>query len=468
MRIITAFVFCFFSLLVSSQTLEFDSSFTNGFIGGVINNKTIQPNGKIIVTGGSLNFAGASNNKILRLNSNGGLDNSFSTSGPDNGYIYSVALDANLKLLVCGDFTSFAGFDRKYIVRLNSDGSVDTSFNANAIFLNNNITFPIVRDMKIDSDGKILACGNFRYRFLGIDRVSLVKLNDNGSIHTGYNVFWREDQFYDPINKLFVLRDSSVLASSLGFQPLKHFLNDGSLDVNFMTDEFSGIVNGVIECNDGGFLIAGFFVDYDDNSDFHSYLFMKLLHNGSVDSNFVRYDGFTNNSFDNEATSAVLLGDRIYVAGNFLGFNNINSKNIIRFDPNGVVDAEYRNFSGFDGRVNSLSVVGNNSLVVAGSFTAFKNVHLSRAICRLYDPSLSVGEFSNNDLLVSKTNLGYNVRSSFLKIQKIEVFDMSGRILQFNSYDEYDVSIDKINSNQILIIRIMLEGNVVRNIKILS
>ena len=45
---------------------------------------------------------------------------------------YSIAVQADGKILVGGCFTSIGGQARNYIARLNADGTVDATFNPNA------------------------------------------------------------------------------------------------------------------------------------------------------------------------------------------------------------------------------------------------------------------------------------------------------------------------------------------------
>ena len=88
---------------------------------------------------------------IARLNINGSLDTDFT---PEiNGVVRAVAVQADGKMLLGGQFTQVAGEPHRNIVRLNADGSLDTDFNASAN--------PHVRALALQSDGKILMGGAF-------------------------------------------------------------------------------------------------------------------------------------------------------------------------------------------------------------------------------------------------------------------------------------------------------------------
>lgn len=90
---------------------------------------TVQSGGKIVVGGDFTAINGNPRTNLARLNTNGTLDLSFNpTNGPDFA-VNSVLSQANGKIVIGGFFTSVNGTARKYVARLNSDGSLDSSFN---------------------------------------------------------------------------------------------------------------------------------------------------------------------------------------------------------------------------------------------------------------------------------------------------------------------------------------------------
>lgn len=72
-----------------------------------LNCTALQPDGKIIIGGTSLTVAGATRNRIARLNADGTLDTSFnpSVSAP----VYSVVLSADGRIIVGGAFGLVGG-----------------------------------------------------------------------------------------------------------------------------------------------------------------------------------------------------------------------------------------------------------------------------------------------------------------------------------------------------------------------
>ena len=80
-------------------------------------------------------------------------DSEFQVGAGANGSVESVEVQSDGKILVAGGFTTFNGAERNGLVRLNSNGSVDTSYNAG---LNGSAS-----DVDVQADGKILVAGNF-------------------------------------------------------------------------------------------------------------------------------------------------------------------------------------------------------------------------------------------------------------------------------------------------------------------
>ncbi|PYS67105.1 MAG: hypothetical protein DMF73_20110, partial [Acidobacteria bacterium] len=65
---------------------------------------------------------------ILRLNADGSIDSSFNPAAKALGNVRAIAFQPDGKILVVGFFTQFAGQNRPGIVRLLADGTLDTSF----------------------------------------------------------------------------------------------------------------------------------------------------------------------------------------------------------------------------------------------------------------------------------------------------------------------------------------------------
>lgn len=128
-----------------------DASFNQGT--GFDNNVrtiVIQNDGKILTGGIFLNYNGTARNRIVRLNADGSLDTSFDPGTGFNGEVISIALQSDGKILVVGNFTNYNGITSNRIARLNLNGTLDASFNTGSGFNDE------AESLALQSDGKIL------------------------------------------------------------------------------------------------------------------------------------------------------------------------------------------------------------------------------------------------------------------------------------------------------------------------
>jgi uncharacterized delta-60 repeat protein len=135
-----------------SKDTGFDNS--TGF-NNIVNEITIDSNGKIYVGGNFISYKGVTENRIIRLNADGSKDTAFDNSTGFGGVVNSIFEDSNGKIYVGGAFTTYKGVTENRIIRLNADGSKDTGFDNSTGFNNT------VNEITIDSNGKIYVGGNF-------------------------------------------------------------------------------------------------------------------------------------------------------------------------------------------------------------------------------------------------------------------------------------------------------------------
>ncbi|HEY2953204.1 MAG TPA: delta-60 repeat domain-containing protein, partial [Verrucomicrobiae bacterium] len=110
----------------------------------------LQADGKILVGGQFRTFNGTNRSRIARLNADGSLDLSFDPGLGANGDVYAVALQPDGKVVIGGAFTDVNGVTNLYAARLLTNGAVDTSFAAGAA-INNEL-----RAIVVQPDGKVV------------------------------------------------------------------------------------------------------------------------------------------------------------------------------------------------------------------------------------------------------------------------------------------------------------------------
>ncbi len=142
-------------------TGDLDLSFNPGSgPNGTVYATIVQPDGKVIIGGSFASYNGVARNGIARLNTNGSLDATFNVGNGANAVIYALALQPDGKIVIGGDFTLFNGSICTRIGRLNSNGSVDSSFDPKAGFEAGGANGSVLAIAR-QGDGKFIIGGNF-------------------------------------------------------------------------------------------------------------------------------------------------------------------------------------------------------------------------------------------------------------------------------------------------------------------
>ncbi len=134
-----------------------DQTLNLSAVGSEIRATAIQPDGKIIIGGSFTSILGVARNNIARLNTDGTLDLGFDPNATaianGNANVLSIAVQSDGKILAGGNFTSIGGQLRRRIARLDAATGAADSFDPNA----DNAVLSIA----VQPDGKILAGGAF-------------------------------------------------------------------------------------------------------------------------------------------------------------------------------------------------------------------------------------------------------------------------------------------------------------------
>ncbi len=157
---------------------------------GTIACAALQPDGKILIGGRFTTVNGQPRSRIARLNADGSLEDiaTFDIGSGVNGDVQALALQEDGKILIAGSFTSVNGQPRNSIARLNPDGSVEDT----ATFDPGTGPEGEITCLALLADGRIMAGGNFA-TFNGLTRANLVRLNSDGSVSTSFNAPVVED-----------------------------------------------------------------------------------------------------------------------------------------------------------------------------------------------------------------------------------------------------------------------------------
>ena len=304
----------------------------------------------------------------------GVIDPSFNVGTGSDNYVYDIVLQSDQKIIACGNFTTFNGINRKYIVRLNSDGSVDSTFNPQ--ITNNKSISKIV----IQNDGKIIAIGNNQD-----NSGYIVRLNNDGSLDNTFNV----NIEFGGVNDVKTLPDNKILIagiySTTGI-PTKNFwkLNtDGSLNTSFNISQTgpNNFVDTVFLLPSGKIIIAGGFTKYN-NVDRNG--IARINADGSLDETFNA--GMGNNSTIFSMNQQI--DGKLLIGGFFTSYNGISRNFVARINENGSLDDTFNPISGSNDGVSHVKSQSSGKIIVTGAFTTFNDVTKKYVVLLNNDGSL--------------------------------------------------------------------------------
>lgn len=365
---------------------------------GYINAITIQPNERIIIAGNFTSYKGTEAKNIARLKTNGNIDNTFNAGVGSNGSISQVIVQPNGKILVSGYFTEYNGVPVRSIVRLNKNGTVDNSFEA---IVTDSIS--LIRQIALLPDGKILVAGN-EYPGLNMIYYSVIRLNSNGERDFTFNKSTRSTGDLNPDVSAIKIQDNGNILLAVKIYdggssvPFHGFISQ--LDSLGNEIGLTGLfwINSLHIQPDGKILAAGF-----KNADWYDFekRVVRLNPDLSIDSSFLFNDDkpYETRRGADIGTAALQIDGKIVVAGNFYDINGLISNNIARLNPDGSYDPTFNQHTGFDGTVLATAVTNNRKLIVGGFFSRF-NYQFRSNIVQLkengeLDPSFNVGTGTN-------------------------------------------------------------------------
>ncbi len=381
-----------FALARYNSDGSFDTSFGTGgqvvtdFGSTVPFGMLIQPDGKIVLTGGAGNGASFA---VARFNTDGSFDTSFGTDGKvttdfsGSTYVagYGVAGTPDGKIVVAGikEFVG-SGFDYDFAVaRYNDDGSLDTSFGAGGkVTTDFASTDDIPYTVAVQADGKIVLAGitdpgnaaNF----------GLVRYNVDGSLDASFGTGGKVSTDFganlEPGNGVTIQADGKIIVA--GFTvvgpsnadfALARYNSDGSLDASFgtggkVTTGFgsnSEVAIAVVMQPDGKIVVTGSTASgiAGTGADFAT---VRYNGDGSLDTSFGIVSPLGGSAFFTEGGAPAVLNARAAVhdidldaAGSYAGAS-------LTLERHGGADAQ--DVFGASGNLAALNEGGN--IVLSG------------------------------------------------------------------------------------------------------
>jgi uncharacterized delta-60 repeat protein len=225
-----------------------------------------------IVLGGA---NGSGSGLLVRLTPFGTLDTTFSGDGElllPTGSIGGVALQGDGKIVVAGR----ANIESFYVARLNPDGTPDTSFSGDGETTEPLAAYGGAEAVAIQPDGKIVTVGSTGDAYT--NDYTVVRYNSDGTLDStfsGDGVATQNVYVFDVANSVAIQPDGSILVAGeeFGSFAVVRFLSTGVLDTAFgqgglLTDHEEADGRAIALDADGSFLVGGTTTCCDESSRF--------------------------------------------------------------------------------------------------------------------------------------------------------------------------------------------------------
>jgi len=346
----------------------------------------LQADGNILIAG-EFTFVGTDRREgIALLTPDGSNDLSFINAAVRGGRVDSVVIQNDGKLIIVGGFNEVSGESRDGIARLNPDGSLDSAFAPRA---NGRVTEAVLQD-----DGKLLIGGSFT-DVSGTPRNRVARLNTDGTL----------DMAFDPdvsssVDAIHIQADGKILIggsfSEIGTimrDRIARVNQDGSVDTSFIGVDLSTSVNAILQQVDGKILIGG---------EFNSIAGMPMGRHARLNA-----DGTLDTSYQTDITGDVDViveqpDGQILIGGDFNDVDDERRARLARLNADGSLDTDFIDPL-LNGRVNDIILLANGNILVAGSFITVDGVprnRIARLINSVDSPLCTAIKAQNNNVAV--------------------------------------------------------------------
>jgi len=395
----------------------------------IVYTTAIQSDGKIIIGGGFISYSGSSINRIARLNTDGTLDTSFNVGAGANGVILTTSTQSDGKIIIGGFFTSYSGSSINRLARLNTDGTLDTSFNVGAG------ASSTVQTTAIQSDGKIII-GGFFISYSGSSINSIARINTDGTIDTSFNVGAGASSTVVTTStqsdgKIIIGGDFTSYSGS-SINRIARINTDGTLDTSFNVGTGANSEVRIISIqSDGKIIIGGFFASYSGSS---INRIARLNTDGTLDTSFNVGAGANDTVF----TTAIQSDGKIIIGGDFTIYSGSTVNRLARINTDGTLDTSFNVIAGANSQIRTTAIQSDGKIIIGGNFSSYYYSYIPQnRITRL----TSTGELDKPGINTFSLEDG---KSYQFKITGTGAYTNTVSLLDFDLHGNalYDVSAD--------------------------
>lgn len=337
----------------------------------VIFGAALQPDGKLLVGGDFHSLGAVTANNVVRLNTDGTRDATFSATGggPSAENVSTVAIrPSDGKIFLGGNFANYGGEVRNNVALANTDGTVDNIFAG----LGGATDYsPNIWTLVTQPDGKILMTGYFN-SVNGTPHYNVLQLNPDGTVDASFNVNTDHSTralLLQPDGKI-VIAGNFGQVNGVPRNRIARVNADGTLDLTF--DPGTGpdrFIRALAQDSAGNIYAGGEFVVFNGIPRIG---IVKLTPTGAVDPAFNPAGGGANPPRVLAITPADSAG-HIVIGGSFTTYNGTTSRRLARIDTTtGAIDLNFPVLTGFGGTVNALQAAPDGKYYAGGNFTNYQ------------------------------------------------------------------------------------------------
>lgn len=472
MKKLSLFFTSIFSLITIAQNTA-DVDLTNLGFNGIVKVTTIQPDGKILVGGEFTTFNGVTQNCLIRLNPDGTKDNSFNigngftdiiaTQNPNPAHVSVITLQADGKILIGGNFRNFDFYNSRRIVRLNSNGSRDVSFSSGIVGfdgLSSNIGNVMINAIVLQADGKIFVGGNYS-GYNGSAQRGLIRLNANGTKDTTFNV--SGGPFGGPngsINCIAIAPSGHIFIG--GQYTLYNSLSNSEPNLNLITSDGQDLITLYNANLPTTFIPKTIKVldEFVNNPTFNLNLYKilvggdaapylaKLAHSGDIETTF---------SVNNNVSSVTFQENgKVLVSGDFTIFNGASKNRAVCLNSDYSNDTYFNIGTGFDNSVSCIAVQQDGKIWAGGNFTTFNGINSNYSIRLKGETVLSTNNFEHEKISLypnpTQNNLNFTLSES-ISVTAYEIHNLLGEKVSYGDLNSNSISVSNL-ANGVYIIKV--------------
>jgi uncharacterized delta-60 repeat protein len=344
--------------------------------------RSVALSGSNVVIGGHFSsYNGNNRYNVARLNANGSLDDTFNPGTGANGTVWSVLPQPNGEVLIGGDFTAYNGTPRNHVALLNTDGSLDTTFDPSntisgsvyAMALPLSVISSITRNAVGNSneDDQILTLGTFTSGTLTVNYNMGIVADDmrifygNTNLAAGTGVLIYDTGFVTNTGTFVIpIGPTNGVNGLLTTNLITIVMDQGGLPFSTQWRYTASLAPTVLY---NGILVGGLF-----NVAGQGYANLARLNSdGSLDTTFNPGTGA-----DGAVRTLVYQPNGQIVAGGaFTHINGSAYNRLARLNSDGSIDSGFFVGTGADNTIYNLTLQSDGTMFVGGAFTSFNGTH---------------------------------------------------------------------------------------------